>query len=151
VSTIDIDHQPRDIRFYGEKATVVMGPGDVRELLFRIDGPDKFRRVIIDDMIFLKLPVNSPVHTTFKLSGQEHTIKLGAPTRELWIDGKWYQCYFNECVRVQLGSLFHKVFLEGPPPNVTIGQVSILNNRFHILLLSDKIKVINIIYGFKIL
>ena len=123
VSTIDIDHRPRDIRFYGEKATVVMGPGDVRELTFNSAGFDTFRFVVIDEQMRLKLPVNVPSYVPFVLNGFEHRIRLGAPTRELWIDGKWYQCYFNEFIHVQIGPNYHKVFLEGRPPNVNIGKV----------------------------
>jgi len=123
VSTIDIDMQPRDIRYFGEMATIVMAPGDVRELSFTLAGVDSTRRVIIDDKLVLKLPVNMPNYLPFVLNGVEHRIKLGAPTRELWIDGQWYQCYFNEAIRVQLGPTYHRVFLEGPPPTVTIGKI----------------------------
>ena len=124
VSTIDIDMQPRDIRYFGEMATIVMAPGDVRELSFTLTGfEDMTRRIIIDDKLTLKLPVNMPNYMPFVLNGVEHRIKLGAPTRELWIDGQWYQCYFNESIRVQLGPIFHRVFLEGPPPIVTIGKL----------------------------
>lgn len=127
VSTIDIDLQPRDIRFFGEMATVVMAPGDVRELSFTAGGLDPTRRIIIDDMLKIRVPVNAPNYTPFMLNGMEHRVKLGAPTRELWIDDKWYQCYFNNEIRVQIGPNYHKFFLEGPPPNVTIGKVPLKN------------------------
>lgn len=127
VSTIDIDLQPRDIRFFGEMATVVMAPGDVRELSFTAGGLDPTRRIIIDDMLKVRVPVSAPNYTPFMLNGMEHRVKLGAPTRELWIDDKWYQCYFNNEIRVQIGPNYHKFFLEGPPPNVTIGKVSLKN------------------------
>ena len=123
VSTIDIDMLPRDIRYYGEMATVVMGPGDVRELSFNNIGFDTTRLVTIDEKLRIPVPVNSPNYVPFVWNGIEHRIRLGAPTREIWIDDKWYQSYFNETIRVQLGQTFHRVHLEGPPPNVTIGKI----------------------------
>ncbi len=52
--------------------------------------------------------------------------KIGAPTRELWIDDCWYECYFDKSVDVPLGpqgaqGSLCRVLLEGPAPNVRIG------------------------------
>ena len=51
VKSIEIDEYPRDIRFYGETALIIMGfePKDMRELRFRNEaGSSSHRRVIID-------------------------------------------------------------------------------------------------------
>jgi pre-mRNA cleavage complex 2 protein Pcf11 len=125
VSNIEIDKMPRDIRFYGEMATIILGPADVRRISFKVLAHDFSRNVIIDDQIRIKLPIDVQEYVVFPLNGMEHRIKLGAPTRELWVDGKWYQCFFNETTRVRFGANFHKVFLEGPPPNVEIGKVTL--------------------------
>jgi hypothetical protein len=102
VSTIDIDLQSRVIRFYGEMATVVLAPGDVREISFSTTGLDPSRFVIIDDKLKIKLPIKSANYVPFVLNGVEHSMKLGAPTRELWINGKFHQCLFNQAIRVQV-------------------------------------------------
>lgn len=51
-------------------------------------------------------------------------VKLGAPTRELYIDDKWYQCYFGgPSISVDLNGQKVNVQLDGPPPQVKIGTV----------------------------
>lgn len=51
-------------------------------------------------------------------------IKLGAPTRELYVDDKWYQCYFGGSpILVDLGNKKVGIKLDGPPPQVKIGLV----------------------------
>jgi pre-mRNA cleavage complex 2 protein Pcf11 len=51
-------------------------------------------------------------------------IRLGAPTRELYVDGKWYECFFGGSpVTIDIGGKMHVVKLEGPPPQVKIGFV----------------------------
>jgi pre-mRNA cleavage complex 2 protein Pcf11 len=53
-----------------------------------------------------------------------HRIRLGAPTRELYVDGKWYECCFGgPPVTVEIGGKMHMARLEGPPPQVKIGLV----------------------------
>ena len=123
VSNIDIDATPRDIRFYGEMAAIILGPSDVRNISFKVVGLDFVRTVIIDDKMHIKLPINGPEYFNFILNGVDHRIKFGSPTRELWIDGNWYQCFFNDMISVRLGANYHTFFLEGPPPNVEIGKI----------------------------
>lgn len=51
-------------------------------------------------------------------------IKLGGPTRELFLDDKWYQCYFGgQPITVDLGNKKVSLKLEGPPPQVKVGNV----------------------------
>lgn len=115
--SIPIDNMQREIRFYEETATCVMGEGDIRELSFQAQGT---RRVILDEdtSIIPALHLDNKEYTDFVLDGITHKIKIGAPTRELWIDGQWYECYFNNEIRIRLGQRFHTLFLEGPAPVV---------------------------------
>lgn len=66
-------------------------------------------------------PLNANEYTEFKLHGVAHQIKIGNPSRELWIDGEWYDCYFNRKIQVKIGGGWHSVLLDGPLPNVKIG------------------------------
>jgi pre-mRNA cleavage complex 2 protein Pcf11 len=53
-----------------------------------------------------------------------HRIRLGAPTHELYVDGKWYECIFGgPPAMIEIGGKKHIVQLEGPPPKVKIGSV----------------------------
>ena len=126
VKRIEIDEYPRDIRFYGETALIIMGPDakDMRELRFKNEfGSSSHRRIIIDQKYIIPVEIASPGYKEFKLDdGITHTIKIGAPTRELWIDGQWHELYFNKSGNIKIGSSLHDVFLEGPSPNVDIGN-----------------------------
>ena len=55
-----------------------------------------------------------------------HRVKIGAPTRELWIDGNWYSVFFDcRPVSIKIGSRSWDVFLEdGAAPIVDIGKVA---------------------------
>lgn len=126
VKKIEIDDFPRDIRYYGETALIIMGPEakDMLEIKFKIvKGAPSQRRLIIDQKYIISVNIDSSLHTLLKLdNGQNHTVKIGAPTRELWIDGQWNELYFNKKGTIRIGSSFHEAFLEGPPPNVDIGN-----------------------------
>jgi pre-mRNA cleavage complex 2 protein Pcf11 len=51
-------------------------------------------------------------------------MRLGAPTRELYVDGKWYGCTFGgPPVTIEIGGKKRIVKLEGPPPEFKIGLV----------------------------
>ena len=117
--SLPIDEQPRMIRFYGETATIVMSDDNVCELTFQPDSED--RRVIINDTIVIYTRVNQG-YKEFELDGEKHELKIGPPTRELWVDGKWYECYFNNSAGVKIGNSMHEVFLDGQPPIVKIGE-----------------------------
>ena len=117
--SLPIDDQPRMIRFYGETATIVMTDHEVCELTFQPDPED--RQVLIDRTVAVVTRVNEG-YKEFELDGEKHQLKIGPPTRELWIDGKWYECYFNNSAGVQISGRMRDVFLDGPPPNVKIGE-----------------------------
>ena len=116
---LPIDDENRTIRFYGDLATIVMTDDAVCELSFKPDLED--RNVIIDDTIVIPTRVNQD-YKTFEVDGERHQLKIGAPTRELWIDGDWVECYFNNSVGVKIGSKLHQVFLAGQLPEVKVGE-----------------------------
>jgi len=86
-------------------------------------GPGNESRVI--DIDGLKIPV--PLignYTDFTMDGGEiHQIKIGAPSRELLIDGKWYPCNFGDSIDVHIGSRVRQVTLEGPAPLLDVGKI----------------------------
>jgi hypothetical protein len=128
VKSIEIDNVLRTIRFYGEEGTIVMtredGTNEIYDLNFKPDNTSVTRNIVFDDKIVIPVPVHSPEYTEFVLDGQPHRVKIGAPTRELWIDGRWYSVYFDNLIRIPLGNgPLKSVFLEGPPPNVDIGNL----------------------------
>ncbi|XP_047121818.1 uncharacterized protein LOC124805343 [Schistocerca piceifrons] len=117
--TINIDRIPREIRFYGDTAVVLLAWDDPREISFQ----GGVRRVTFDDRESVICAFNEP-YRDFTLDGQTHRIRLGAPTRELYIDGKWYECFFGgPPVNIDIGGKIRSVKLDGPPPHVKIGFV----------------------------
>ena len=130
VKSIEIDEVPRVIRFYGEEGTILMDdPNDgchvLYDLKFKvIEGQEPTRTITIDNNFMLEVPVDSFDYTEFTYEGFPHRIKIGAPTRELWLDGRWYSCYFNNLIKVQIGGQLRPLHLSGPPPRVDIGRVA---------------------------
>jgi pre-mRNA cleavage complex 2 protein Pcf11 len=132
--SMNIDGKPRIIRHYGDTATIVLEDDRICELSFQSE-PDP-RRVLIDDSLVVYCPLNAVTFTEFKLNGAVHHIKIGSPSRELWIDGEWYDCYFNRKIKVKIGGGWHTVLLDGPLPSVKIGSVrpDLCRGRIYLLL-----------------
>ena len=123
--SIQIDNQEREIRYYGEIVTCVMNDDSIHELTFQ-PGDNNLRRVVLDDnpaIIPDPLPIDTGEYVDFALNGAQHKIRIGAPTREIWIDGNWYECFFDKGIEANISGTFHNLFLEGPPPNVNIGRL----------------------------
>ncbi|XP_076676323.1 pcf11 cleavage and polyadenylation factor subunit isoform X2 [Andrena cerasifolii] len=119
MKSINIDNIPREIRYYGQTGVVFMNWDDPREIGFQ----DGIRRILIDDKDTITCAFNDP-YKEFIYEGEVHRIKLGAPTRELYVDDRWYECYFGGMpVTIDLGGKKVSVKLEGPPPQVKIGTV----------------------------
>ncbi|XP_076394034.1 pcf11 cleavage and polyadenylation factor subunit isoform X4 [Megachile rotundata] len=119
MKSINIDSIPREIRYYGQTGVVFMNWDDPREIGFQ----DGIRRILIDDKDTITCAFNDQ-YKEFIYEGEVHRIKLGAPTRELYVDDRWYECYFGGMpVTVDLGGKKVSVKLEGPPPHVKIGTV----------------------------
>ena len=118
--SLNIDGQMRSIRHYGETSTIVLEDDKICELTFHSE--PVARRIIIDDSVVVFCPLNAITASEFKLQGVTHRIKIGNPSRELCIDGQWYDCYFNNTkIKVKIGDGWHYVLLEGPLPSVKIG------------------------------
>ncbi|KAG7198467.1 hypothetical protein KM043_005849 [Ampulex compressa] len=119
MKSINIDNIPREIRYYGQTGVVFMNWDDPREIGFQ----DGIRRILIDEKDTITCAFNDQ-YKEFMYEGEVHRIKLGAPTRELYVDDRWYECYFGGMpVMVELGGKKVSVKLEGPPPQVKIGTV----------------------------
>ncbi|KAL6259064.1 hypothetical protein P5V15_008985 [Pogonomyrmex californicus] len=119
MKSINIDNIPREIRYYGQTGVVFMNWDDPREIGFQ----DGIRRILIDEKDTITCAFNDQ-YKEFMYEGEVHRIKLGAPTRELYVDDCWYECYFGGMpITIELGGKKVSVKLEGPPPQVKIGTV----------------------------
>ncbi|KAL0115350.1 hypothetical protein PUN28_010706 [Cardiocondyla obscurior] len=119
MKSINIDNIPREIRYYGQTGVVFMNWDDPREIGFQ----DGTRRILIDEKDTITCAFNDQ-YKEFMYEGEVHRIKLGAPTRELYVDDCWYECYFGGLpITIELGGKKVYVKLEGPPPQVKIGTV----------------------------
>lgn len=119
VKTIQIDGIPREIRFYGETAIIMMDWDDPREIKFW----PGCRRVTFDNKDSVVLSFNEG-YKQVEIDDQVFNIRFGAPTRELYINGRWYECFFGgQPLGVLIDGQPHLVHLEGPLPQVDIGKV----------------------------
>ncbi|XP_044254626.1 pre-mRNA cleavage complex 2 protein Pcf11 [Tribolium madens] len=119
IKTINIDAMPRDIRYYDETAIVFMNWDDPREISFQ----NGSRRVTFDDKDIYLLSFNEG-YKELCINETIHKVRLGAPSREIFIDGKPYECYFGgPGITIDLNGKMTVVKLDGPPPQVKIGTV----------------------------
>lgn len=118
VKTIQIDGIPREIRFYGDTAIIMLDWDDPREIRF-LPG---CRRVTFDNKDSVVLSFNEG-YKQVEIDDQVFDIKFGAPTRELYINGRWYECFFGgQPLGVIIDGKPRLVHLEGPLPQVDIGK-----------------------------
>ncbi|CAH0397606.1 unnamed protein product [Chilo suppressalis] len=116
--TIQIDGIPRDIRYYGDTAVIMMDWDDPREIKF-LPGS---RRVTFDNKDSIVLSFNE-CYKKVEIDDQVFDIKFGAPTRELYINGRWFECFFGgQPLGVIIDGKPRLVHLEGPLPQVDIGK-----------------------------
>lgn len=119
VKTIQIDCVPREIRFYGDTAIIMLDWDDPREIKF-LPG---CRRVTFDNKDSVVLSFNEP-YKQVEIDDQVFDIRFGAPTRELFINGRWFECFFGgQPFGVIIDGKPRLVHLEGPLPQVDIGKV----------------------------
>lgn len=119
VKTIQIDNIPREIRFYGETAVIMLDWDDPREIKF-LPGS---RRVTFDNKDSVVLSFNEG-YKQVEIDDQVFDIRFGAPTRELYINGRWYECYFGgQPLGVIIDGKPRLIHLEGPLPKVDIGKI----------------------------
>ncbi|XP_064074562.1 pre-mRNA cleavage complex 2 protein Pcf11 isoform X1 [Vanessa tameamea] len=118
VKTIQIDNIPREIRFYGETAIIMLDWDDPREIKF-LPGS---RRVTFDNKDSVVLSFNEG-YKQVEIDDQVFDIRFGAPTRELYINGRWYECFFGgQPLGVIIDGKPRLIHLEGPLPKVDIGK-----------------------------
>lgn len=117
MKTIAIDGVAREIRYYGTTAIVMLDWEDPRDISFQTGQ----RRLSLDDESFTLL--FNQDYSSITVDGQPHRIRLGAPTRELFIDDAWFECFFGgPPVPILLNGKVRALKLEGPAPQVSIGS-----------------------------
>ncbi|XP_058062799.1 uncharacterized protein LOC131212794 [Anopheles bellator] len=118
VRTINIDGIQREIRFYEETAVIFMNWDEPKEIGFQKGA----RMVCVDDRETFELGFNEP-YKSVSIEGKVYQMRLGAPTRELYIDDSWYECYFGDPpTTIMLGEKPRVFKIAGPPPQVKIGS-----------------------------
>lgn len=119
--TINIDGVPREIRFYDETAIAFMESmgREPKEIGFQSGE----RRVCVDNNESIVLAFND-TYKPFLLNGKTYQIRFGTPTRELYIDNEWYECFFGDpAVGIVLNGKLHSFRIDGPAPQVRIGNL----------------------------
>ncbi|XP_058455421.1 uncharacterized protein LOC131432880 [Malaya genurostris] len=118
VRTINIDGIQREIRFYDDIAVIFMSWDEPKEIGFQKGS----RMVIVDDLDSFELSFNE-CYKSITIDGKVYQMKLGAPTRELYIDNTWYECYFGDPpTTIALDGISRVFKISGPPPQVKIGK-----------------------------
>uniref|UniRef100_A0A182PRR4 Pre-mRNA cleavage complex 2 protein Pcf11 n=1 Tax=Anopheles epiroticus TaxID=199890 RepID=A0A182PRR4_9DIPT len=118
VRTINIDGIQREIRFYEETAVIFMNWDEPKEIGFQKGA----RTVIVDDRETFELGFNEP-YKSVSIENKVYQMRLGAPTRELYIDDSWYECYFGDQPTTIMLDGKPRVFkIAGPAPQVKIGD-----------------------------
>ncbi|XP_061504313.1 uncharacterized protein LOC1281907 [Anopheles gambiae] len=118
VRTINIDGIQREIRFYEEIAVIFMNWDEPKEIGFQKGA----RMVVVDDRETFELGFNEP-YKSVSIENKVYQMRLGAPTRELYIDDSWYECYFGDQPTTIMLDGKPRVFkIAGPAPQVKIGD-----------------------------
>lgn len=106
------------LRFYHETAIIFNDMGEPHDIKFS-SGQS---RVIIDDQFTADLNFNDSYKPIY-IEASVHQIKFGSPTRELYIDSNFYECYFNnQPTQIVLDDKVRMVRIEGNAPEVKIGR-----------------------------
>ncbi|XP_049279637.1 uncharacterized protein LOC125762019 isoform X1 [Anopheles funestus] len=118
VRTINIDGIQREIRFYEEIAVIFINWDEPKEIGFQKGA----RMVVVDDRETFELGFNEP-YKSVSIENKVYQMRLGAPTRELYIDDSWYECYFGDKPSTITLDGKPRVFkIAGPAPQVKIGE-----------------------------
>ncbi|XP_050071761.1 uncharacterized protein LOC126559634 [Anopheles maculipalpis] len=118
VRTINIDGIQREIRFYEEIAVIFINWDEPKEIGFQKGA----RMVVVDDRETFELGFNEP-YKSVSIENKVYQMRLGAPTRELYIDDSWYECYFGDKPSTIVLDGKPRVFkIAGPAPQVKIGD-----------------------------
>lgn len=117
--TINIDGIAREIRFYDEISLIFMNWEEPKEIYFQMGT----RKLTVDDTFSIELNFND-VYKSLLIDNKTYQIKLGSPTRELYIDKVWYECYFGDpAISIVLDDKIRIFKIDGPPPQVKIGNL----------------------------
>ncbi|XP_055637701.1 uncharacterized protein LOC129776214 [Toxorhynchites rutilus septentrionalis] len=118
VRTINIDGVQREIRFYDDIAVIFMSWDEPKEIGFQKGS----RMVVVDDRDSFELSFNE-CYKSITIEGKVYQMKLGSPTRELYIDNSWYECYFGDPPsNITLDGVTRVFKISGPAPQVKIGN-----------------------------
>lgn len=120
------------LRFYNETAIIFNDAGEPHDIKFS-SGQS---RVVIDDQFTSDLNFNDQYKQIF-IEGNLHQIKFGSPTRELYIDNHYYECYFNnQPTQIVLHDKLRQVRIEGKAPEVRIGKkrIDLVLGRIYIVI-----------------
>ncbi|XP_049825333.1 uncharacterized protein LOC109601802 isoform X2 [Aethina tumida] len=137
IKSIVIDGMSREIRYYDEVAIIFMKMDDPREISFQ----DATRRVTFNDKDSYVLSFNQPYQDVL-VNGEVCKVRLGVPSREIYINYKPYECYFGgPGITVELGGSNVLVKLDGPPPQVKIGRqrTDLVAGRVNLIINAKKI------------
>ncbi|XP_058118043.1 uncharacterized protein LOC131260360 [Anopheles coustani] len=119
VQTINIDGIQREIRFYEDTAVIFMNWDEPKEIGFQKGS----RMVVVDGRETFELGFNEP-YKSVSIDNKVYQMRLGAPTRELYIDDRWYECYFGDTLNtIRLGDSQRIFKIAGPAPQVKIGEL----------------------------
>lgn len=117
IHTVMIDDKPREVRFFGDTAVVLLDNNDPREIAFR--GPPQ--EVIIGKQV-VRLGFREK-NKDVEIDGCRYPIRFGAPTREIIINDIPYSAVFGgPPINVMLGGKQYTVRLCGPTPEVYFGD-----------------------------
>lgn len=119
IKTINIDSIPRDIRYYDNTAIIFLNWDDPREISFQ----DGSRRVTFNEKDTYIFNFNEPDKDVL-INGVTCKVRLGTPSREIYINGNPYECFFGgSSITIDLNGINTTVKLDGPAPQVKIGTV----------------------------
>ncbi|XP_048526467.1 pre-mRNA cleavage complex 2 protein Pcf11 isoform X1 [Dendroctonus ponderosae] len=117
--TLNIDGIPRDIRIYNETAIIFINYDDPREISFQSGA----RRVIFNNKETYLLMFGND-YTECTINNFPFRVKLGVPSREIFINDLGFECFFGgPPVHICVSSINMTVQLDGPLPQVKIGEV----------------------------
>jgi len=119
--SLEIDGKASEIRYYGFTATITKEDNRLYEISFKNEIEP--RRIIIDKHVQVMCHVGDPKWIEFQLDGKLHRIKIGGPTRELFIDNEHHNFYFGSSGEIKIGGRKHRLELPGNPPQVQIGPL----------------------------
>lgn len=117
--TLNIDGIPRDIRIYNETAIIFINYDDPRDISFQ----NGARRVIFNNNETYLLMFGND-YTECTVNNFPFRVKLGVPSREIFINDLGFECFFGgPPVHICVSGISMTVQLDGPLPQVKIGEV----------------------------